>query len=167
MSNTIVIELCSEDRARIDKLITALERKTCDSCVHSALQWQEQVLRAKDAPEKKAKEDTDEVQQKLAETLAKVSEGTEPPKNATGEAETSTLTSTPPEEEATTDKEPTPPPTEKTVDRADVRAKVIELSAKGLKEQVRVVILAYAPTVKDVPEDKLNECYGKLVALEG
>ena len=57
-------------------------------------------------------------------------------------------------------------PTTKTVDRAELRAKVIELSAKGLKEQTRDVVRAYAATVTTVPEDKLAECYEKLVALE-
>ena len=63
--------------------------------------------------------------------------------------------------------EVTPETPTRTVDRAEMRAKVIELSAKGLKDQVRDIITAYAPTVKDVPDDKLVECFDRLVALEG
>ena len=48
-----------------------------------------------------------------------------------------------------------------------MRSKFIELSAKGLKQQAADVVKAYAPTIPSVPEDKLAECYEKLVALEG
>lgn len=110
MSNRITIELCAEDRERLDRLTAALERRSCDKCVTTAIE----VLK----PQTEAK---------------------------------------PPSEE--------PKPT-KTVDRAELRAKVIELSAKGFKEQTRDIVRAYAQTVTTVPEDKLGECYEKLVALE-
>jgi hypothetical protein len=70
--------------------------------------------------------------------------------------------------EKTTAKEfPAPSEPVKTVDRAELRAKVIELSAKGFKEQTKEIVRAYAQTVTTVPEDKIAECYEKLVALEG
>lgn len=122
MSNRITIELSAEDRARLDRLAEAMERKTCDQCVNSALQWQEQVLRANENSEK---------------------------------------TETVPEEF------PAPPKPTQKVDRGKLRAKVIELSAKGMKEQAKEVVQAYAPTVAAVPEDQVTECYEKLVALEG
>jgi hypothetical protein len=159
MSNTITIELCSEDRARLDRLAEALERKTCDKCVATAMEFAK--LRIEPKPE------TDPVQQALAETLARATETVEAPKNAPEEAEPSTQTTTPPEEEKPTGEEPTPAPTTKAVDRAELRAKVIELSAKGLKEQTKDIVRAYAQTVTAVPEDKVAECYAKLVALEG
>lgn len=159
MSNNITIELCSEDRARLDRLAEALERRTCDKCVATALQWQKAYT--EQPPE------TDPIQQKLAETLAKVGSPVEPPKNAVEEAEVQTPTTTPPEEEKPTEEAPAPTPTAPTVDRAELRAKVIELSAKGLKEQTRDIVRAYAQTVTAVPEDKVAECYKKLVALEG
>lgn len=164
MSNHITIELCAEDRARLDRLIEALEKKSCDLCVNQALQWQEQILRAKDTAEKK---EPDEIQQKLAETLAKANEPVEAPKNTTEEAETSTQTTTPPEEEKPTGEEPTTPPTdERPVGRAELRAKVIELSAKGLKDQAKDIVRAYAQTVTAIPEDKVTECYMRLANLE-
>lgn len=159
MSNTITIELCSEDRARLDRLAEALERKTCDKCVASALQWQKAYT--------EQPTETDPIQQKLAETLAKANDAVEAPKNATEEAEASTPTTTPQAEEKPTDEEPATAPTAPTVDREELKAKVINLCAKGLKEQARDIVKAYAQTVRDIPEDKLNECYAKLVALEG
>ena len=124
MSNTITIELCAEDRARLDRLAEALERKACDKCVTSAIQLFKGEAEAPKAPTE-VKEAPTEPAEVIPET-----------------------------------------PT-RTVDRAEMRAKVIELSAKGLKDQVRDIITAYAPTVKDVPDDKLVECFDRLVALEG
>lgn len=160
MSNTITIELCSEDRARLDRLAEALERRACDKCVATAMEF----AKLKVAP----KPETDPVQQALAETLAKATDTVEAPKNAPEEAETSTLTTTPPEEEKPTAEEPTTPPSEeKPVGRAELRAKVIELSAKGLKEQVKEIVREYAQTVTDIPEDRVSECYMRLANLEG
>ena len=159
MSNTITIELRAEDRARLDRLAEAMERKTCDKCVAAVMEFSK--LRINPKPE------TDPVQKALAETLAKAEESVEAPKNTTEQAETSAPLTTLPEEEKPTAEEPTTPQTTKTVDRTELRAKVIELSAKGLKEQVKEIVRAYAQTVTDVPEDKLTECYGKLEALEG
>ncbi len=113
MSNTIIIELCAEDRARLDRLAEAMEKKTCDRCVSSAIECLKQPTELK-TPEEPAAQ---------------------------------------------------PEPT-KQVDRAELRAKVIELSAKGFKEQTKDIVRVYAPTVSSVPEDKIAECYEKLVALE-
>ena len=121
MSNTITIELCAEDRARLDRLAEAMERKTCDKCVTSAIEC------LKNTPESTVEEEV----------------------------------TTAPVEEAPVETEPT-----KTVDRTELRAKVIELSAKGLKDQARDIVRAYAQTVTTVPEDKVTECYERLVALE-
>ena len=144
MSNTIVIELCAEDRARLDRLAEAMERKTCDRCVAAAIQ--------QTGPE------VDPAQLTIDDIEA--------PENAVETAEVSPPTTTP-QEEKPMDEAPAPAPTAPTVDRAELRAKVIELSAKGLKEQTRGVVQSYAPTVAAVPEDKVTECYKKLVALEG
>lgn len=166
MSNRITIELCAEDRERLDRLTAALERKTCDGCVNNALSWAEKVMRGELVATIKADE-VDDVQKALAETLAKANESVEAPKNTVETTEAPALTSAPPEEEEPKEKEPTPPPTEEKVSREELKAKVIQLCAKGLKDQTREVVKAYAETVRDVPEDKLTECYKKLVALEG
>lgn len=159
MSNTITIELCQEDRARVDRLIAALERRTCDKCVASALEF---VNKAQ--PEQAS---ADPVQQKLAETLAKASQPVEAPKNATGAAEASTPTTTPPEEETPKEDMPAQPATAKTVNQKDVRAKYVELAASGKKEDARAILLSYATAISAIPDDKCQEVYDKLVALEG
>ncbi len=165
MSNNITIELCAEDRARLDRLAEALERKAGDACVRSIADSLKDLI-PKQALADQATE-SDPVQKALAETLAKASDPVEAPKNAVEEVETSTQTTTPPEEETTADEEPATAPSAPTVDRDELKAKVIKLCAKGLKEQTREIVKAYAETVRDVPEDKLAECYGKLEALEG
>lgn len=58
---------------------------------------------------------------------------------------------------------------QKTVNREQLRAKVVELAAisKEKKAAVRAIVTEYAPTVPEIPEDKLAEAWDKLVALEG
>ena len=120
MSNRITIELSAEDRARLDRLAEALEKRACDKCVSSAMEYVKTAAETKSEP------------------------------------------TAPPGDDAPVVSEPA-----KTVDRAELRAKVIELSAKGLKAQTRDIVQLYAPTVASVPEEKITECYNKLVALEG
>lgn len=164
MSNTIIIELCSEDRARLDRLAEALERKTCDQCVKSAAEAMNDLAQQVLALQTKVEPDPIAEAAKKALGLMDTQESpVEPQEEAKPESETTT----PPETETPTVATPDQPTTEKTVDRAELRAKVIELSAKGLKEQTRDIIRAYAQTVTAVPEDKVSECYKKLVALEG
>lgn len=148
MSNIITIELCQEDRARVDRLIAALEKRA-----------------AQEAPA--TLEGVDDLQQKLAETLAKASEPVEAPKNAPGAAEASTPTTTPPEEETPKEEKPTQPATAKTVNQKDVRAKYVELAASGKREEAKAIILPYATAITAIPDDKCQEVYDKLVALEG
>ena len=157
MSNNITIELCTEDRARLDKLTAALE-----ALQPMTIHWSPTRIEQPD-PDRLT---IDDVQEALAETLAKATDPAEAPKKAVEEAETSTQTTTPPEEEKPTDKETATAPNEPPVTREELKAKVIKLCAKGLKEQTRDIVRAYAQTVTDVPEDKLTECYKKLVALE-
>ena len=158
MSNTIVIELCAEDRARLDRLAEAMERKACDRCVATAIECM------------KANQQTETEVDPIAEAAKKalgLTDATESPVEPQEAEEVSTPTTTPQEEEKPMDKAPATAATVPTVDRAELRAKVIELSAKGLKEQTRDIVQSYAPTVAAVPEDKVTECYKKLVALEG
>lgn len=148
MSNIITIELCQEDRARLDRLAEALEK-----------------IVAQEAPI--TLEGVDDIQKMLAKTLAKASEPVEAPKNAPGAAEASTPTTTPPEEETPKEEKPTKPATEKTVNQKDVRAKYVELAASGKREEAKAIILPYATAITAIPDDKCQEVYDKLVALEG
>ena len=142
MSNFITIELCAEDRARLDRLAEALERRACDNCETTAVECNPTNPETKtesvpEAPKTITEEKTPEVH----------------PPNEVEEAAA-----------AEPVEEPAPLPT---VGRAELRAKVIELSAKGLKDQTRDIIRSFAQTVTSVPEDKLAECYALLIALEG
>lgn len=171
MSNRIVIEheLCTEDRARIDRLIEALDKRQewetrhCHKCVERALE----VSRTNIGSE--LKEPTvDALQERLAETLNKAFKATEEHAGAHTDAqETDTLTTTPLTTETSTGEAVAAPTPTRTATRAELRAKVVELSAKGLKEQARQIVTEYAPSVPAVPEDKITECYDRLVALGG
>lgn len=169
MSNIITIELCAEDRARIDRLTEALEKRqvwesrNCHACVEMALEVSRTNIGAE------LKEPTvDALQERLAETLDKAFKTLEEKgeNKPTGAQETPPPTTTTQNEEKPTVEDVAPPPTAKKVERAELRAKVIELSANGLKEQVKEVIRAFGQTVPEIPEDKIAECYEKLIALE-
>ena len=145
--NRITIELCAEDRARLDKLTAALEKISV------------QAVAAEPA-------EPDEVQQALTEVLAKAETPTapteEPAKVETPKAE-ETLT------EATETSEA--PAEEPKVTLEQIQQKVVQLcaAAPGKKAQVRAIITAHAPTVtalKDQP-DKWDEVWEQLTALEG
>lgn len=161
MSNTITIELCAEDRARLDRLAEALERKTCDKCVASALEYKDAVL---------AEAQTDPIQKKLAETLAKASTPTEKPTEAAGEAKAEPAQTADPIEETTTKEDPAPAAEAKpTITQEQLQQKVTQLAADNngaLKNTVREIVQAYAKKVSDVPEDKRAEVWDKLTALE-
>ena len=142
MSNNITIELCAEDRARLDRLAEALERRACDKCVSTAVECTQPTHEPKTEP----------VPQATTEPLPEEIIQVDPPQSL---------------EDPTPIEEPAAAPIAPTVDRAELRAKVIELSAKGLKEQTRDIIRSYAQTVTTVPDDKVAECYAQLMALEG
>jgi hypothetical protein len=157
MSNTITIELCAEDRARLDRLAAALEARNCDSCVTSALKLVQ------------ASRGQDEVQQRLAETLAKAETPAAAPQEAAEEAEAPTPTATQPEEEQPTaaeDVAAAPP-----VTLEQIQQKVVQLAAGfggSKKAEVRKIINAYGAKVSDLKDqpDKWPEVWGKLLALE-
>lgn len=161
MSNTITLELCAEDRARLDRLAAALERKACDKCVEQALAA---MAASKQAPE------PDPVTQQLADTLARATEAAQPVQDAAGAAEDEALTTTPQEEETPaaeaqpSEAAPDVPP----VKLEDIRKRVIALAASGNTPKVRTVMQGYGVTkVSDLPADKYAEVLDKLNALEG
>lgn len=152
MSNTIALSFCAEDRARLDRLAEALEALQPPTVTFTP---------PSDIPEV----DLDQVQQKLAETLAKASDPIETPKNAADEAEALTPPSIQPEEEKPTQEESEAP----TVTLEQIQQKVVQLAAadSGAKKvKVREIVNAYAKKVSDLPEDKWTEVWEKLNALE-
>ena len=153
MPNNITIELCTEDRARLDKLsermeaIITLTQFVIDNGIGPA------------KPTVTVRQDTDELTKRLQEVVDRAKTPVEP-------VEAQTLTTTPTTEETPPEVKETEPTPVKTVSRAELGTKVRELMTKGYREQVKAVIQSYAPTVPGVPEDKLTECYEKLVKLE-
>jgi hypothetical protein len=151
--NTITIELCAEDRARLERLTAALEA------------LQPPTVRV-DLPT------PDPIQQKLAETLAKAETPAETPKDTADEAKVETLTTAPQEEEKPTEKEETKPePTKPTVTLEQIQKKVMQLAAGqggAKKAKVREIINAYGAKVSDLKDqpDKWMEVWDKLTALE-
>lgn len=159
--NNITLEFCAEDRARIDRLIAAMERKACDKCVTDALA----AMNGTAAP-------ADHVHAALEATLAKA-KAAEAPKNATGATEAQTLTTTPENEErpappaAASEAKPQEQPAP-TVTLEDIQKQVIKLATAGKKADVRTVVSEYSANVKvtEIPADKYAEVLGKLKALE-
>lgn len=161
MSNNITIELCAEDRARLDRLAEALERRACDKCVAAALGMIGTTKQPVEA---------DPLQQKLAETLAKANAPTEKPTEAAGEAKATPAPidhpadDTLPWETAAPAEEAKP-----TITQEQLQQKVTQLAAANngaLKVKVREIVTAYAKKVSDVPEDKRAEVWDKLTDLE-
>ena len=145
--NTIIFELCAEDRARLDRIIEALEhRPNCENCVSAAITMTKAAQEEAETPTAEAKEPTPT---------------TNPP-------EPETPVETAPEHplDVLPFEKPTAPEAP-TVTREDVRGKVVKLCAAGKKEDVKKIVTEYAEAVKDIPEDKLAEVFEKLNALEG
>lgn len=157
MNYTFTIELCPEDRARLDRLAEALEREACDKCVATAMECMKAAQ-----PNIEPDPIAEAARKALGLAVAK-----ESPVEPQEEAEAPTLTTTPPEEEKPTAEAPAAEPTAKKVTHADVKSLYIKLSASGKKEEAKAIILPVSSTISGIPEDKLVECYKKLVALEG
>lgn len=156
MSNTITIELCAEDRARLDRLNDLLEKRVTQASIIMAEEY--------------GTDGHDPVTQQLAATLAKATEAAQPVQDAAGAAEDETLTTTPQEEETPaaeaqpSEAAPDVPP----VKLEDIRKRVIALAASGNTPKVRTVMQGYGVTkVSDLPADKYAEVLDKLNALEG
>lgn len=140
--NNITIELCAEDRARIDNLTMELAalRHTLTSDQVIAVQLEPQT----------------------AETPEQQLPPVEEPKAEAPKAEA-------PKPEATPEKKaaPEPAPAAPEVTVSDLQAKVVELVNAGKKAETREIILKYAPNVGSIPEDKRAEVLGLLNGLEG
>lgn len=153
MNNKIIIELCAEDRARLDRLTEALERKAREE-EHDPNQLT-----------------IDDAQRALAETMAKASAPKEKPTEAAEEAKPSPASIDHPVDETAPWEDPAPAVEEKpTITQEQLQQRVTQMAAANngaLKTKVREIVQAYAKKVSDVPEDKRAEVWDKLTALEG
>ena len=133
--NHITIELCQEDRQRLDAILAALEKvaaRDCSKCAESVAFF----------------------------TASQLQQPAQVPV-----AEPQPTVDTTPEEKPAEPQETAK--TEPTVSKADIQKKVVALSAAGKKDAVKSIVTTYATKVSDIPEDKLNEVWQKLTALEG
>ena len=153
-----IIELCGEDRARIDSLTKALEA------------LQPPTLTA-DLP-KVSDFKPDPVKKALTDVLAKVQQTTieEALENAQEATEASAPPSTPKTEEPPKTESPAPEASVETekVSIAELQQLVIALCRSGKKPKVIEVVSTYGvQTVAAIPDDKRGEVFTKLKELEG
>lgn len=162
MSNNITIELCAEDRARLDRLAAALEAHNCERCVSTALKAHNDLCAMMQQPA-----EPDPIQQKLTEVLANAKQATEAPQEPAGAAEAETpATTQEPEEKPATEAKASEEAPVVTVD--DIRQKYVALVASGKKDEARDTIKGYGVTkISDIPAEQCAEVLAKLIALEG
>lgn len=134
----VTIELCAEDRARLDHLIAEVMNLT---------------NKVKAPAEEPAKE---KPVQKAAETPT--TPAVEEPEKEKPEAEK------PAEPEPAKPEEASEPK----VTAAEIRALVQKLVAPGTgkRDATKGIVMQYAPNVSDIPADKYDEVFKKLKALE-
>lgn len=139
MSNTITIELCAEDRARLDHINVNLTALIMRVMGNQAPDMGEVLQKA--APE-------------LAEKLAAQHPVADPFKELP-KAEPVPFEQEAPKQEAPQYK------------LEDIQQKVVALSASGKKAEVREIVKSYAEKVSAIPADKFGEVMAKLIGLEG
>lgn len=149
----LTVELCTEDRARLDKIIDLLGKP---GTITATAPTAEDPLRK-------------QLEQAVASVKPTVVEPAETPQDAPSASEHPTLDPFPEapavveEQSEAVVEEPKP---EVTIEM--LKSKVIKLAAKAdLKEKVRELVQAYATKVTEIPEDKWAEVYMRLDELEG
>lgn len=150
MSNTITIELCKEDRQRLDELIAfagliASEQKSRGVPVGNELKAVAEEAEEPQEPPRPLNPDVI-MPQHPADIL--------PPHG---------------EPEPAAAPEPIAEPELPKYTKDDIQAKVRKLAAPGSSKrlEVKAIVQEYAAKVSDIPEDKYTEVMMKLIALEG
>lgn len=160
----IKVELCSEDRARLDNIFTALIALVKPvKAPHSV-----EEARGENAPEEsKPLDDINDMLKKALNNDQKV-DPVEPAKNAQDAPEIPDHPTLDPFPEQPKAKTEASEATEKPVSTAELQQLVIALCRAGKKDKVREVVNTYGvPTVAGIPEDKRTEAFKTLKALEG
>lgn len=133
----VTIELCAEDRARLDNLTKAIEALTPVKPSHDlALAPVKQEEPKQEAPKKEEPKQESPAQVEPTPTP-------EPEKPAAAPA---------PWDEVTT---------------AELQSKVVKLVSAGKKDEARGIVMEYAKSVSDIPAEKRAEVMERLSALEG
>lgn len=145
----LTVSLLDEDRARIEALTAALQK----FCLPATLEEFQIAPQAQEAgPVKEMNHEAEKPQENASQApepapLPDLGDGSEVPE---------------PHIEAMGT-----PVAEPFHSREDVQRKVVELCAAGKKPEVKEIVNAYAERVGNIPEAKLDEVMGKLIALEG
>lgn len=137
--NTITIELCAEDRARLDAILEALQhRPDCKNCVRGVTTYVAAAL-GEAAPE-----DKHEAQEALTPKFEEVQVETpfDEPEHFSAPVEAV-----------------------KPVKRKDVQSLVATLSAAGKKAEVREIVTTFADRVSEIPESAIPTVYERLSKL--
>lgn len=146
MSNNIItIELCAEDRQRIDNLTAALIAN--GGAVEALLK-------------QLAKADT-----VTGDEIATLAAAAMSPEIGSQNAKEPAQAETPKAKENPAPKKDAP--TVKPITVADIRAKVIDLSGKGKGDEAKAIVKSYAPSIPALPKESFGEVMAKLNALEG
>lgn len=148
--NQIIIELCAEDRARLDRIAELLDKLNAPvvapaPTADNFLQKEPNVKQENNTP---------------ANAPETAPEAPEAPAAVTTQPEEKTA----PEAESAKAEDVKP-----TVTLAQIQQKVVQLAAGfggAKKAAVREIVNAYAKKVSDLPEDKWTEVWDKLTALE-
>lgn len=140
MENRIIFELCQEDRARLDRILAALEdnKPNCDKCVGT-----------------------------VTAALAQQNPAEPPTAAAQPQEDTHPINDPSPFPEP---QEQPAEPAAQPVTLEQIQKKVRQIATgpdKTKKEKVREIINDYAQKVSDLPADKLPEVWSRLIALEG
>lgn len=164
--NVITIELCAEDRARLDRLAEALEKRNCESCVQSALKAHNELIAMLQEPA-----EADPLKQKLEQLLAGKAKPAATPENAPGAAESAQVSrASHPADDVTPWAEVAPSPVpepQREVDLAEFQKALTLRCAESeeMKAKVRALLHEYAPAASKVPEDKRAEVLDRLAQL--
>jgi hypothetical protein len=137
----LTVELCAEDRARLDNILAAVENSN-------------PLTRAATAITNMAKAAQDAATAEAAQNAPQTVEPEKPNEN-------------PPWEKTPATPEPaTPAKPEKTVSEEELRSLVQELIAAGKRDAVFGIIQKYAAKVSAVPADKRPEAMAQLQAVK-
>ena len=137
--NNITIELCKEDRDRLDRIADLLEK----------------VTQPIDLAQLTCTSGNVTVNLEGEKTPAE-----QPQEVATTETQESTYI----KEETQPEAQETPKPT---VSHQDIQRLVVSLCNAGKKAEVKDIVNQYANRISAIPEAKLDEVHGLLTALEG
>jgi hypothetical protein len=140
----ITVELCKEDRQRLDSIIELLGgmKPNCHNCTETALRVMGENL--------KHVQTTAEPQEAPEQSVPEINHPADvlPPHG---------------------DPEPVAEPEPPKFTKADILAKVQKLAGPNnpKREQAKAIVKSYGAKVSDIPEDKYAEVMDKLTALEG